>query len=194
MNAVPTRSGVEPTGDSVLATPPRPNLVQRAMQQIASWRPVAFVFRHTFHHVDRWSLRLLRGRTLSSILAGVPNIMLTTTGARTGSRRTVPLIGLPITGGIAIVGTRWGSQHQPGWFHNLSRDPRASVRRDGTDIDVVARQVPEGPEYDAIMGLADRVYVGFPRYRSRVSRRSIPVFVLEPASPGPVPPPARTRS
>jgi len=66
------------------------NPVQRVMQWFASLRPVAFVFRHTFHLVDRALLRPLRGRTLSSVVAGIPNIMLTTTGARTGQRRTVP--------------------------------------------------------------------------------------------------------
>ena len=67
----------------------RPNRVQRTIQHIASLRPVSAVFRHTFHYVDRWGLGLLRGRTLSGVMAGVPNIMLTTTGARTGRSRTV---------------------------------------------------------------------------------------------------------
>ena len=87
-------------------------------------------------------LRLLRGRTLSGVVAGVPNIMLTTTGARTGRSRTVPLIGLPLDGGgTAIVGTRWGSEHNPGWF-----------------------------------------YVGFAKYRRRISRRAVPIFVLDEVS------------
>ena len=63
------------------------NPVQRLIQHVASLRPVAFVFRHTLHHLDRALLPVLRGRTLSSVLAGVPNIMLTTTGARTGRCR-----------------------------------------------------------------------------------------------------------
>lgn len=165
-----------------------PNRVQRTMQHIASLRPVAAVFRRTFHHFDRWALGLLRGRTLSGVVAGVPNIMLTTTGARTGRARTVPLIGLPVAGGgTAIVGTRWGSEHNPGWFHNLTSDPRAVVQRGDERIDVVARRVPEGGEYDAIMRQADAVYVGFPKYRRRISRRAVPVFVLEPLSEASLP-------
>jgi deazaflavin-dependent oxidoreductase (nitroreductase family) len=160
-----------------------PNRLQRTIQHVASLRPVAAVFRHTFHHVDRWAVRLLRGRTLSGLLAGVPNIMLTTTGARTGRSRTVPLIGLPVTGrGTAIVGTRWGSERNPGWFHNLTSDPRAVVERGDERIDVVARRVVAGGEYDAIMRQAGAVYVGYPKYHRRISRRAVPVFVLEPVS------------
>jgi hypothetical protein len=57
----------------------RANVVQRIMQRVASARPVAFIFRHTFHHIDRALYRLLGRRTLHGFVAGVPNIMLTTT-------------------------------------------------------------------------------------------------------------------
>ena len=124
---------------------------------------------------------MLGGRTLSSIVAGVPNIMLTTTGARTGRARTVPVIGLPVDGGLAVVATRFGSPSNPGWYHNLSHDPHARVTRREATVDVVARSVPDGAEYDAIMRLADSVYAGFPKYRRRITTRRVPVFVLEPA-------------
>ncbi len=158
-----------------------PNRLQRAIQHVASIRPVAAIFRHTFHHVDRWAIGPLRGRTLSGVLAGVPNILLTTTGVRSGTARTVPLIGLPLDdGGTAIVGTRWGSEHNPGWFYNLTNDPHAVIHRGDEQIDVVARRVLEDAEYDRIMHQADEVYVGFARYRRRITRRNVPVFVLEP--------------
>jgi deazaflavin-dependent oxidoreductase (nitroreductase family) len=149
------------------------------IQRIASLRPVAAVFRHTFHHIDRWGLAALRGRTLSGVLAGVPNIMLTTTGAKSGKARTVPLVGVPLdAGAIAVIGTRWGSQHNPGWSYNLANDPRAVVERGGTRIEVAARRVEDPDEYDAIMRRADDVYVGFAKYRRRISRRTVPIFVL----------------
>ena len=157
-----------------------PNRVQRMMQYTASLRPVAAIFRHTFHHVDRWGLGVLRGRTLSSVIAGVPNILLTTTGAKTGRQRTVPLVGVPVDGGrIAVVGTRWGSEHNPGWSYNLTADPHAVVERDGQQIEVVARRVVDRDGYNSIMRSADDVYVGFAKYRRRITRRAVPVFVLE---------------
>ena len=160
-------------------TAPTPNLAQRLIQHVASMRPVAAVFRHTFHHIDRWTRGALRGRTLSGILAGVPNVMLTTTGAKSGKARTVPVVGVPVDGGaIAVVGTRWGSQHNPGWSYNLVANPHAVVERSGERIEVEARRVDDAEEYDTIMRRADEVYVGFAKYRRRVTRRSVPIFVL----------------
>ena len=46
----------------------------------------------------------------------------------------------------------------------------------------MARPVVPGAEYDAIMTAADRVYSGFPVYRRRISARTVPVFVLQPAA------------
>ena len=161
----------------------RPNVVQRTMQRVASMRPVAFVFRHTFHHIDRTLYHLLGRHTVSGFVAGVPNIMLTTTGARTGRRRTVPLVGVPTDHGLAIVGTRFGSPHQPAWYHNLLADPRAELHHHGGATSaVIAREVPDGAEYDAVMRAADAVYSGFPVYRRRITTRRVPVFVLQPVA------------
>lgn len=160
---------------------PAPNRFQRAFQRFASLGPVAVVFRHTAHHMDKVAVKVLGGRTLSGILAGIPNIMLTTTGAKSGEKRTVPLVGLPTaSGALAVIGTRFGSDSHPGWYHNLVTDPRATVEVRGDRHDVVARLVPEGDEYDAIMRLADTVYVGYAEYRRRITTRHIPIFVLDP--------------
>lgn len=159
-----------------------PNRFQRGFQKFASLKPVAFFFRHTAHHLDRVTVKLCKGRTLSGMLAGIPNIMLTTTGAKSGEARTVPLVGLDVPGGIAIIGTRFGSDHHPGWYHNLVKDPRATVEVRGTRSEMVARAVDDGAEYDAIMAKADTVYAGYAKYRTRITDRRIPIFVLEPRS------------
>jgi deazaflavin-dependent oxidoreductase (nitroreductase family) len=165
-------------------TLPPPNRFQRAMQRFASLRPVSFAFRHTLHHLDRLTARRLRGWTVSGALAGIPSIRLTTTGARTGLARTVPLLGLPVDGALAVIGTRFGSEHHPAWVHNLEHDPRALVEARGVTTPVLARAVSDGPEYDEIMRRADLAYAGFRHYRRRITSRRIPIFVLEPA-PGP---------
>jgi deazaflavin-dependent oxidoreductase (nitroreductase family) len=165
-----------------MQAPKQANPVQRFIQGVASLRPVASVFRHTFHHLDKALYRLLGQRTVSGILAGVPNIMLTTTGAKTGRLRTVPVIGVPVDGSVAVIGTRWGSETTPGWAYNLDHDPQAWIERDGTRTSVTARRVAEGTEYETILSDADRIYLGFPRYRGRITKRQVPVFVLEPQS------------
>jgi deazaflavin-dependent oxidoreductase (nitroreductase family) len=157
-----------------------PNRFQRTFQRFAALRPVAFVFRHAAHHLDRVAVKLFRGRTLSGTLAGIPNIMLTTTGARSGQARTVPLIGLNVDGAVAVVGTRFGSEEHPGWYYNLIKDPHAVLEVKGVSTKVVARSVPDGAEYDRLMALADSVYAGYAKYRTRIHGRRIPIFVLEP--------------
>src|SRR6187200_1127531 len=89
------------------------------VQRVASLRPVAAMFRLTFHHLDRRLFARFGGRTLSGVLGGVPELLLTTTGARSGRSRTVPLVGIGLAdGSVAVVGTRWGSHREPGWSHN----------------------------------------------------------------------------
>lgn len=156
-----------------------PNRFQRGFQRFASLRPIAWVFRHTAHHLDRWTAKFTGGRTLSGMLAGIPNIMLTTTGAKSGQPRTVPLVGLNIDGNVAIVGTRFGSDEHPGWYHNLMKNPEATVEAHGMRTKVRARLVPPGPEYERIMAVADTVYSGYAKYRRRITDRQIPIFMLE---------------
>ena len=161
----------------------QPKSLQWMVQHVASCRPVTAVFRHTFHHVDRRLFRILGGRGLSSVLGGAPETLLTTTSARSEQRRTVPLVGIDLAAGrIAVIGTRWGSQHEPGWSHNLTANPHADIERHGHHHAVVARRVPHGPDYQAITEAADAIYTGFARYRPRITRRDIPIYVLEPAT------------
>ena len=73
------------------------------------------------HLVDRPLLRLTRGRL--SFASGYPVLLLTTTGAKSGRSRTIPLLYVEWGDGIAIIGTRFGSTRHPGWYHNLRADP-----------------------------------------------------------------------
>jgi hypothetical protein len=57
---------------------------------------VSWLYLRVLHHIDRLSYRLTRGRhTLSGWLTGLPVIILTTTGAKTGRQRTSPVVGVP---------------------------------------------------------------------------------------------------
>ncbi len=158
------------------------NVLQRAMQRLASSRPGAWVFQRTVHPVDKLLFRMSRGRhTATSVLAGVPVILLTTTGARSGTARTMPLLGVPFHGQMAVVGSNYGQKATPGWVHNLEADPTATVSYRGRSVEVTARRASDD-EADEVFGLGAAIYPGFPKYRERVSRE-IRVFVLEPAAP-----------
>jgi deazaflavin-dependent oxidoreductase (nitroreductase family) len=106
--------------------------------------------------------------------------MLTTTGARSGRPRTVPVLGIPFQGAIAVIASNWGQSGHPAWYYNLRANPDAQVV-----VDRVRRRV-RAVEADAdqraeIWREGLRVYPGFSQYETRASHRRISVFVLEPA-------------
>jgi len=74
----------------------KPNAAQVAMQRIAATRAGAWFFARTLDHIDRVLLRLSHGQvSVPEVVAGLPVLTVTTTGARTGQRRSAPLVGVP---------------------------------------------------------------------------------------------------
>jgi len=74
---------------------------------------VSWFFSHTLHHVDRGLLRLSGGRvSIPGALAGLPVIRVTT-GAKTGTERTVPLVGLRDGERWVLVASNWGRERHP---------------------------------------------------------------------------------
>jgi deazaflavin-dependent oxidoreductase (nitroreductase family) len=157
------------------------NAAQRAVQSMASTRPGAWAFSRSITPLDRLVHRATRGRlTLPQVLAGLPVVMVTTTGRKSGEARVAPLVGVPVDGNLAVVGTNFGQPRTPGWVHNLEADPSARVTYRDADVEVRAR--PATPSERArVLRAAAAIYPGYDRYRERVTGREIRVFVLEPA-------------
>jgi len=109
-------------------------------------------------------------------------VLLTTTGARTGRPRTVPVLGLPTADGLAVIASNFGQQHQPGWYYNLRANPEGSVTADGRTRQVRAVEA-EGDVRRRIWEEGLRIYPGWAQYERRASHRRIAVFVLEPVEP-----------
>jgi len=149
---------------------------QRYIQRLAATVPVAWLFSRSLHVVDRVLLSRTSGRvSVPRLLAGTPVISLTTVGARSGERRTVPLLAIPHGGDIALIGTNWGQGRTPGWVHNLEANPEATVEYEGRSVSAIARRA--GPEEaDAVFEAARSVYLGYDFYRKRVPDAS--VFIL----------------
>lgn len=57
--------------------------------------------------------------------------MLTTTGARTGQPRTLPVLGLPDGDRFVVIASNFGQRHNPAWYHNLRAHPQATVTANG---------------------------------------------------------------
>jgi deazaflavin-dependent oxidoreductase (nitroreductase family) len=159
----------------------RANAVQKFVRRFAASGPGSWLFARVAPHLDRPVHRLTRGRfTLGNLVAGIPVVMLTTTGARSGQPRTVPVLGIPVDGGVAIIASNFGQRRHPAWYHNLRAHPDAQIVVEGVRRRVRAVEA-EGARRAAIWQEGLRVYPGFGQYERRASHRDITVFVLEPA-------------
>jgi deazaflavin-dependent oxidoreductase (nitroreductase family) len=158
--------------------PRRPNALQRLVRRVASTTLGARVFSRLAPPVDRALARLAGGRTLAELAAGLPTVLVTTTGARSGRPRTVPLAAIPAGAGVALVGTNFGGPRTPAWYANLRRHPEAVVAYRRRSVRVVAREAV-GAEREAIMATARSVYAGYAAYEQRITGRAVHVMVLE---------------
>jgi deazaflavin-dependent oxidoreductase (nitroreductase family) len=136
------------------------------------------LFARVLHRIDRIAFGLSGGRrTVTSTQSGLPVIMLTTTGARTGLPRTVPVLGFPIKGDIAIAGGNFGRRQDPAWCLNLRRDPNARIVIDGHVRKVVAEELA-GEAREAVWQHCLAIYPGGTAYAAHAGTRTIGVFLL----------------
>ena len=158
------------------------NPLHRAVRWGAGTRAGGWVFSHVLRHLDDAVARLSRGRrSAPGLVAGLEVLDVTTTGRRSGQRRTSHLIAAPYDGTLALLGTNFGQAATPAWALNLEADPRATLTYRGVTREVVARAATP-VEAEEVFALAARFYPGYARYRQRVGeRRRIRVFVLQPA-------------
>jgi deazaflavin-dependent oxidoreductase (nitroreductase family) len=162
---------------------PRPNAAQRAMWVISSSRPGSWLFARSLHRVDKALLSASKGRlTSAGILGGIPVLTITTTGARSGARRTVPLLGVPYGDDIAVIGTRFAQPGTPGWYYNLQANPAAEVTYRDKTVRAVAHEAGD-EEREAIWDRARSIYAGYEAYARRITDRKIRIMVLV-AAPG----------
>src|SRR5690242_19627735 len=131
------------------------------MRRLAASGPGSRVFAPVLHRLDRPVYRLTRGRaTLGSLVSGLPVALLTATGARSGQPRTVPLLLLPSSEGLAVIASNWGRAGPSAWQRNLRADPVAvlSVRGRAARVRAVEAQ---GEQRARIWREALAVYPGY---------------------------------
>ena len=117
------------------------------------------------------------GGTEQSTLAGVPIIVLTTVGARTGGLRKTPLMRVEHEGRYAVIASQGGAPTHPSWFHNLRANPLVELQDGAVRRDYRARVVA-GAERAQWWARAVAVWPAYDDYQARTDRE-IPVVVLE---------------
>ncbi|MGA5561167.1 nitroreductase family deazaflavin-dependent oxidoreductase [Streptomyces platensis] len=112
-------------------------------------------------------------------LRGMPVVILTTRGARSGKIRKSPLMRVEHDGAYAAVASMGGAPRHPVWYHNVVADPRVELQDGPVRQDMTAREVT-GAEKALWWGRAVEAFPDYDDYQKKTDRQ-IPVFVLEPA-------------
>ena len=119
-----------------------------------------------------------KGTTLRD--TGLPVILVTHTGNKTGAIRKTPLMRVKDGDGYVLVGSQGGAPEDPVWVHNLRADPRIELRDETVVRPMQVREVKDKAERDRLWGLAVAAYAPYADYQARTARQ-IPVFVARPA-------------
>jgi F420H(2)-dependent quinone reductase len=119
-----------------------------------------------------------QGTTLRD--TGLPVVIITNRGARTGKLRKTPLMRVEHGGRYAAVASQGGAPTHPFWYYNFRADPRVQLQDGPVKQDMVAREVT-GDERAEWWERAVAAYPPYAEYQQKTTRQ-IPVFVLEPSS------------
>jgi deazaflavin-dependent oxidoreductase (nitroreductase family) len=117
-----------------------------------------------------------KGTTLMD--TGLPVIILTTRGARSGKIRKTPLMRVENDGRYAVVASKGGAPEHPVWYHNVTSDPHVELQDGPVRKEFTAREIT-GEEKAQWWERAVAAYPPYAEYQTKTDRE-IPVFVLEP--------------
>jgi F420H(2)-dependent quinone reductase len=118
-----------------------------------------------------------QGKEANTLLdTGMPVIIVTTKGNKSGKLRKTPLMRVEHDGEYALVASQGGSPAHPVWYHNLKADPEAVMIQDGAEpFDAVVRET-SGDERATWWERAVAAYPPYAEYQTRTDRQ-IPLFV-----------------
>ncbi len=119
-----------------------------------------------------------RGTTLLD--TGLPCIIVTHKGNKTGGIRKIPLMRVKVNDGYVLVGSMGGQPKNPVWVYNLRANPDVEIR-DTTEVyRMRAREVSDEVERKRLWAAAVEAFPTYDDYQAKTSRK-IPVFLAEPA-------------
>ncbi|MGV9796472.1 nitroreductase family deazaflavin-dependent oxidoreductase [Mycobacterium sp. NPDC003449] len=106
-----------------------------------------------------------------------PVVLFTTTGAKSGVKRYVPLMRVEENGKYAMVASKGGDPKHPLWYFNVKANPSVTAQDGDKVVSLTAREL-EGAEREHWWKLAVEAYPPYAEYQTKTDRL-IPVFVLE---------------
>jgi deazaflavin-dependent oxidoreductase (nitroreductase family) len=132
----------------------------------------------------RWTGKLnvplyrLSGGRIGGRINRAPVLLLTTTGRKSGQKRTAPVVYLADGENVVVIGSNAGHNRAPAWSLNLKANPQAEVEI-GRERRQVRARVAGGEERAELWRKHNEQYSGFDEYEARTDR-DIALFVLEP--------------
>lgn len=108
---------------------------------------------------------------------GRPLLLLTTTGARSGQRRTTPMMYVSDGNRLLVIASNAGAPKHPAWYRNLLAQPRVTVEVGKETYDATAI-VTEGAERQRLWSRIVEQYPFFADHQAKITRQ-IPVIALE---------------
>lgn len=127
---------------------------------------------------DQVELYESSGGTRGTTLRGMPVVVVTMLGAKSGKVRKIPVMRVEHDGVYAVVASLGGAPEHPVWYRNLLAHPAVELQDGPAKADYAVREV-EGAERDLWWDRAVAAYPDYAAYQTRTSR-VIPVLVLEP--------------
>lgn len=151
---------------------------KRLIFGVSSTRFGAAVMKVSSVHIDPFIFKATGGRFTSIGPSVIPQLLLTTTGRKSGQKREAQLVYTDIEGVVHIVASNFGGKSHPAWSHNLDADPNATMQIKKDPIPVRAELLSD-VEKDAVW---DRLVDNIPNYKIYKQRtnRNIKVYRLQP--------------
>jgi deazaflavin-dependent oxidoreductase (nitroreductase family) len=135
----------------------------------------------------RWAGKLnvplyrLSGGRIGGKVNRAPVLLLTTTGRKSGQKRTAPVLYLADGENVVVINTNAGNARTPAWSLNLRANPEAEVEI-GRERRAVRARIAEGEERAELWRKHNEQYAGFDDYQEKLDRNAL-VIVLEPRAP-----------
>ena len=130
--------------------------------------------------LDKLLQRLTRGRWSILRIAGLPNIMLTVIGRKSGIARSTPLLCVPYLRGVLIAGSNFGGAKPPVWVVNVRAASTVTMRYEGETLTATADELTGSDREEAWAHML-QTWPNYAKYAERTDR-VIPVFYLDPAA------------
>lgn len=121
--------------------------------------------------------RATGGRIGANFFRRAPCCLVDHVGARSGQRRTTPLIYARDGDDVVIVASKGGHQRHPAWLHNLRANPETTVQVGGERWPVRAREATE-PERERLWPRLTSIWPAYDDYQQKTERK-IPLVILE---------------